>query len=174
MKARRVVTATAADGRSFVAADERLDPVTVTPLPGYSWHKLWGYDQPPGDPADATIHTGLSHFPPPGGIRFNLYTVPPSTTVRPPLTEAGRRELDEKLPGRGTHMESDQTGMHRTPSVDLIVVLSGQISLDLDGGVSVDLATGDTLVQNGTRHAWRNDSDQPCTCAIVLLGSSTD
>jgi hypothetical protein len=167
---RRVVTATAPDGSSFVAADDVVEPVSVAALPGYGWHKLWAYDDEPGDPTDSTIHTGLSHFPPPGGVRFNLYTVPPSTTARPPFTEALREELSVKLPGRDRHMESDQAGRHRTASVDLIVVLSGRISLDLDNGVSVDLVAGDTVIQNGTRHAWRNDSDTPCTCAIVLIG----
>ncbi len=68
-------------------------------------------------------------------------------------------------------MESDQAGMHRTPSVDLIIVISGGISLGLDDGAVVHLKAGDCLVQNGTRHAWRNNSDQPCTLAIVLLGT---
>ena len=165
MRTRRVVTATAADGSSFVASDDIVEPVSVAALPGYGWHKLWGYDS-----AVDTVHSGQSHFPPPGGVRFNLYTVPPSTTSRPPLTEALRQELDLKLPGRGAHMGSDQAGRHRTASVDLIVVLSGRISLDLDNGVSVDLVAGDTVIQNGTRHAWRNDSAEPCTCAIVLIG----
>jgi len=26
-------------------------------------------------------------------------------------------------------------------------------------------------VQNGTRHAWRNRSDAPCSMAIVLIGA---
>jgi len=172
MTIRRVVTGTACDGRSVVARDDRVEPVTVSALPGYSWHKLWEFDERPKDPADSRVHTGLSHFPPPDGVRFNIYTVPPSSTVRPPLTEAARHELGVKLPGRGEHMESDQAGMHRTASVDLVIVLAGKISLDLDDGVSVDLQTGDTLVQNGTRHSWRNDSDAPCTMAVVLLGAS--
>jgi len=170
MGTRRVVTATAPDGSSFAAVDDVVEPVSVAALPGYGWHKLWGFDAGSSIPADPTVHTGLSHFPPPGGIRFNLYTVPPSTTARPPFTEAMREELDLKLPGRASHMESDQAGRHRTTSVDLIVVLSGRISLDLDNGVSVDLVAGDTVIQNGTRHAWRNDSDSACTCAIVLIG----
>jgi len=67
-------------------------------------------------------------------------------------------------------MESDQAGMHRTASTDLIYVVSGRVSLELDDGI-VNLSTGDTLVQNGTRHAWRNRFDEPCVLAIVLIGS---
>ena len=144
--------------------------VALVPVALVALVATWAWVPESSNPADPTVRTGLSHFPPPGGIRFNLYTVPPSTTSRPPFTEAMREELDLKLPGRASHMESDQAGRHRTTSVDLIVVLSGRISLDLDNGVSVDLVAGDTVIQNGTRHAWRNDSDSACTCAIVLIG----
>jgi quercetin dioxygenase-like cupin family protein len=67
-------------------------------------------------------------------------------------------------------MESDQGGMHRTPTVDLICVLSGEIWLELDAE-EVHLRQGDCVVQNGTRHAWRNKSDKPCTMTVVLVGA---
>ena len=170
MRVRRVITGTGPDGRSFIAGDDMVEPVTTAALPGYAWHRLWGLDDPPADPLPTRTPNGLAHFPPPGGVRFNLFTVPPASTVRPALTDDLERELERKLPGRSRHMESDQAGMHRTASVDLICVLSGRVSLELDDG-TVNLAAGDTLVQNGTRHAWRNPSDEPCVLAIVLIGA---
>lgn len=170
MSTRRVTTATSHDGRSFIARDEIVQPVTVAALPGYSWHRLWGLDDPPTDPATANAPDDLDHFPPAGGVRFNLFTVPPESTIRPPLTEDLQHELDRKLPGRSRHMDSDQAGMHRTASLDLIYVVSGRVSLELDDA-TVTLSAGDALVQNGTRHAWRNRSDQPCVLAIVLIGA---
>src|SRR5256885_12433618 len=125
MPTRRVVTGTSTDGRSFVAHDAHVEPVTAAALPGYAWQRLWGFDRLPSDPADATTPPALSHFPLRGGMRFSLFTVPPANIARPQLTEALRRELDDKLPGRGAHMEADQAGMHRTRSVDLIVILDG-------------------------------------------------
>jgi quercetin dioxygenase-like cupin family protein len=172
MPIRRVATGTSSTGRSFVALDEYLEPVRTSALPGYAWHKLWGFDTLPTDPATAATPDGQDHFPPPGGVRFNFFTVPPHTTSRPPLTPELARELDEKLPGRSGHMESDQAGLHRTASVDLVFVQAGEICLDLDDGVTVDLKAGDSLIQNGTRHAWRNPTDQPCNLVIVLIGAS--
>ena len=29
----------------------------------------------------------------------------------------------------------------------------------------------DTVVQNGTRHAWRNKSSEPCRMVVFLLGA---
>ena len=167
---RRVVTGTI-NGRSYVARDDLVQPVTVAPLPGYAWHRLWGLDDPPGDPSTAELEGRPAHFPPPGGLRYHVYTVPPqhSQTSRT-LSVEDERELEEQLPGRAAYMESDQDGMHRTPSVDLICVLSGEIWLELDAE-EVHLREGDFVVQNGTRHAWRNKGDRPCTMAVVLVGA---
>ncbi len=56
--------------------------------------------------------------------------------------------------------------MHRTPSVDLICVLSGEIWLELEAQ-EVHLREDDCVVQNGTRHAWRNKGDRRCTMVIA-------
>jgi quercetin dioxygenase-like cupin family protein len=166
---RRVVTGTI-DGRSHVARDDLVQPVTVAPLPGYAWHRLWGLDDPQGDPPTAELERPLAHFPPPGGLRYHVYTVPPRhSQPSRTLSVEDERELEERLPGRAAYMESEQDGMHRTPTVDLICVLSGEIWLALDAE-EVNLREGDCVVQNGTRHAWRNKSDRPCTMAVVLVG----
>jgi uncharacterized cupin superfamily protein len=86
-------------------------------------------------------------------------------------TAEAERELERALPGRSRYMEASQDGMHRTPTLDLICVLSGDIWLELDDG-EIHLRPGDCVVQNGTRHAWRNRSGAPCSMAIVLIGAS--
>jgi mannose-6-phosphate isomerase-like protein (cupin superfamily) len=66
--------------------------------------------------------------------------------------------------------KAEQDGMHRTPSVDLICLLSGEIWLELDAE-EVDLREGDFVVQNGTKHAWRNKGDRPCRMTVVVVGA---
>ena len=51
------------------------------------------------------------------------------------------------------------------------VVLSGEIVLDLDGGETAVLKPGDIVVQNATRHAWRNLGTEPATLFFVLIGA---
>ena len=80
-------------------------------------------------------------------------------------------EMNEKLPGMMNVMEPDNPGMHRTDTVDYIVVLSGEVSLELDDGETVHLSAGDCVVQNGTRHAWRNTSGATCVMAVALVGA---
>ena len=86
--------------------------------------------------------------------------------------DAFRREFLAKAPGLAEAMELQDSGMHTTASVDYGVVISGEITLELDDGAMVRLKQGDCVVQNGTRHAWRNSSTTPCIMAFVLVGAS--
>ncbi len=58
---------------------------------------------------------------------------------------------------------------HRTDSIDYGVVISGEIDMDMDDGVSVHLKAGDVLVQRGTIHNWVNNGTEPCVIAFVLI-----
>jgi mannose-6-phosphate isomerase-like protein (cupin superfamily) len=100
-------------------------------------------------------------FPPAGGYRVGTFTVPPAST--PPAegidVRAGLADLEAALPGLFDHNEPDNPGMH-TVTIDFEYVLSGRVVLELDDGATVELGPGDTVVQNGTRHAWRNPFDE--------------
>ena len=58
--------------------------------------------------------------------------------------------------------------MHRTETIDYIVMLEGEIDMDMDDS-TVKLRAGDIMVQRGTNHAWVNRSKAPVRMAIVLL-----
>jgi len=58
--------------------------------------------------------------------------------------------------------------MHRTETIDYIVMLAGEIEMDMDDS-TVKLRAGDIMVQRGTNHAWVNRSKAPARLAIVLL-----
>ncbi|TDP91858.1 cupin domain-containing protein [Labedaea rhizosphaerae] len=69
-------------------------------------------------------------------------------------------------------MEPGAPGMHRTDSLDYVLVVSGEVTLELDDGEQTVLAAGDVVVQNGTRHAWRNHGTEPCTIVGVAIGAN--
>ncbi|RJE21055.1 Cupin domain protein [Aspergillus sclerotialis] len=48
--------------------------------------------------------------------------------------------------------------MHRTLSVDVGVMIAGEIELLLDSGETRVLKQGDVLIHRGTMHGWRNRS----------------
>jgi quercetin dioxygenase-like cupin family protein len=60
---------------------------------------------------------------------------------------------------------------HRTDSIDYAVVMSGEIDMELDDGVTVHLKAGDLLVQRGTIHNWVNRGKEACLIAFVLISS---
>ena len=111
-----------------------------------------------------------SFVPGAGGTRFRIVQFPGAST-RAFYQEAFRREYLVKAPGLAEAMERQDSEMHTTDSVDYGVVLSGEITLELDDGATVRLKQGDCVVQNGTRHAWRNSTTTPCVMAFVLVGA---
>ena len=59
--------------------------------------------------------------------------------------------------------------MHRTDTVDIIVVMDGEIDMELDDGAETHLNKGNIMIQQGTNHAWWNRSDKTCRLAIILI-----
>lgn len=169
---RLVVTGLTA-GKSVVVSDTSVTPRTAAAVPGYAWHRLWSMDEVPNAPNDGTEPGGPAHFPGPGGIRFIMFTVPPDKIEAPVELdrEAALQELEEKFPGRAAHMESHQTGLHTTATIDLIYVVEGEIWLELDDGKEVHLKAGDSAIQNGVRHAWRNHGDSDCKLVVTIVGA---
>lgn len=102
-----------------------------------------------------------------------INTIPPGELVPPPDldTAAATAELERRMPGAVAAMEPDAgPGMRTTDSIDYVLVASGEITLELDDEQAV-LRAGDVVVQNGTRHAWRNCGTEPCTIVGVAIGA---
>jgi quercetin dioxygenase-like cupin family protein len=57
--------------------------------------------------------------------------------------------------------------MHATDTLDLLVVVSGEVTFVTETGETL-LRAGDVLVDRGVPHAWRNDGDAPCRIVNVL------
>jgi quercetin dioxygenase-like cupin family protein len=62
-----------------------------------------------------------------------------------------------------------QKRVHRTDSIDYIVVMSGEIDMELEDGSEVHLKAGDVMVQRGTVHNWINRGTQTCVMAVILV-----
>lgn len=63
-----------------------------------------------------------------------------------------------------------ETGLHSTPTVDYVIVLTGSVLMALDDGAVVTLGPGDVVVQNGTAHAWYNGGEEGAVLAAVMVG----
>jgi len=160
------------EGKAVFVSDERMAPITLELLPGYEFHRIWGADEAPSFPGAGAMPPHNTYFPPVGGHRFGFFTIPPAEAASVERDMgAALSELERKLPGMAQYMEPDGSGMHTTPTVDFEVVLSGEVILELDDGIEVRLQRGDTVVQNGTRHRWRNEGATPATIAWFICGA---
>lgn len=83
-------------------------------------------------------------------------------------------ELNDKLPGLSDSFDPDHPGMHTTATLDYEYSVSGRCLVELDDGVTRELGPGDTVIQNGTRHALRNPFAEPCVIVVALVGAQHD
>ena len=61
-----------------------------------------------------------------------------------------------------------RTPMHRTKTLDYVVVITGEVVLLLDDS-EVVLTPGDVVVQRGTNHAWENRSGKAARMAFFHI-----
>ncbi|KAB2367177.1 cupin domain-containing protein [Actinomadura montaniterrae] len=172
-KVRRVVTGHDSAGRARVVDDRAVEPITSDLMPGCAAYRLWGRDERPVFPDDGAPRPAEAYYPPRDGTRFMINTIAPGEPVPPPgLDEAAAlAALERLMPGAMAAMEPGPPGMHVTDSLDYVLVVSGEVTLELDDGEQTVLRAGDTVIQNGTRHTWRNHGTEPCTIVGVAIGA---
>jgi quercetin dioxygenase-like cupin family protein len=76
------------------------------------------------------------------------------------------------IPGLLDVMEPASPGFHRSDTVDVITIVSGEVVMALDDGAEVTLHAGDVVMQNGTRHAWFNRSHEPAVLGMTIIGAA--
>ncbi|MCP3732611.1 cupin domain-containing protein [Sphingomonas sp. MG17] len=172
---RRLVTRHDAQGASCVASDG-APPVcsAYEHIPGMMTRLVWATSS--GEPlrpspADPTSPS-LSHVPAAGESRFLVVTFPPDRVFAAAEFDGAAAAAENARLSPGLAELFEETGFHRTDSTDYGIVLDGQITLELSDGSKTRLNRHDVIVQNGTRHAWRNETDRPATLAFILIGAS--
>jgi hypothetical protein len=170
---RRVVTESV-NGKSVVQSDEPLLAYEFKTVPGYEHTLIWVNPTTP----DLSEEQRFDRYPDsvvpgPGGTSLHFVTFPPGSVFADPSFdgEAARSEARIRLRGLADHFEKEDPAMHKTNTVDYAVVYEGEIWLELDNAKTVHLKRGDVVVQNGTRHAWRNKSTTAVTMLFFLNGA---
>lgn len=151
---RRIVTGHTPEGNAIFKSDQELTPADPFPagsLPeGVKSISLATIFRSKGYPAEANEpfedlygkQIGLSH---PVGTTVRVVDFPPN---------------------------SPEGLMHRTITIDFGIVLSGEIELELDGGVTKVMKQHDVIVQRGTIHSWNNKGTEPVRIMFVLIPSN--
>ena len=174
MQPRRIVTGLDAAGKSIFLDDQPTPKTTqFSSVKGFVTSLVWGTK--PGDGAITKLEDPTagnpSWLPVAGGTWLQIVTFPPDSVMMSPDFDpmAAGGEYVANLPGLAERFEQENPGMHQTDTVDYGIVLEGEIVLELDDGATRALRKNDVVVQNGTRHAWRNPYDKPVTMAFVLV-----
>ena len=161
------------NGKSKAIADGPASDVRGDPArPGYAATRIWVTDRTPARIEGITETSGMPHTlePPAGGSVCRIVTFPPDAAF---IGNVGAREVAAFFAAMGSPDASTYSAtaphpyMQKTRTLDLCLVLEGEITLVLDTE-EVHLQAGDTVVQRGTNHAWSNRSGKPSTIAISM------
>jgi mannose-6-phosphate isomerase-like protein (cupin superfamily) len=141
-----------------------------------------GHD-PDGKSVVLSDGTPPQHHPMRGReVGADFYEMWNTTRVVPELTSMEGREPSERdftiMPVAGHLLRiidiyppqdgGKRTVMHRTKTLDYVVVIEGEVVLVLDDS-EVTLKKGDVVVQRGTDHAWENRSDKTTRLAFFHI-----
>ncbi len=162
-KIRRVVTHQDGEGVSRFLMDDEATNVNVPEnLGGLALTEIW---QTSGAPASntGTEDTGASinQLEPAlrsGGSVVRYCEFPPHSDDG---LDVALLSAANEFSGEGVFTPSDRHPMmHKTSTVDYIIILKGEVWAILDEEETL-LKAGDILIQRGTNHAWSNRSDEP-------------
>jgi hypothetical protein len=170
-RVRRVLSGHDAQGRSTFIADGIAPNMKEMPsFPGLALTDLWETKGAPAsnegsaDAADRPIHLE----PPKNGTVVRIVEFPPDSTR--PQSADGSAGFKAIGAGHAQDRHSSDPMMHRTQTVDYIIVLKGEIYAIMETGEKL-LKAGDVLIQRGTNHSWSVRSNEPCIVAAILVNA---
>ncbi|HEV3008108.1 MAG TPA: cupin domain-containing protein [Burkholderiales bacterium] len=170
-RVRRVLTGHDAEGRSTFIADGPAPNVKeMTAITGLALTDLWETGAAPasntGDKDAAERPVRLE--PPTNGTILRIVEFPPDSAWRGATDgKAGFKAIGA---GDAQDKSSSDPMMHKTSTVDYIIVLKGEIHAIMETGEKL-LRAGDILVQRGTNHSWSVRGSEPCIVAAVLVSA---
>ena len=167
---RRVVAIDREAGKSSLVSDTSSPDVRLDPArPGFALHRMWVVDSFPAKLMLESLHLPHVLIPPAKGSVMNVLTIPPDTNWK---GKVGQREVEAYFKSVGAPEASTYSAnaphpyMQKTRTLDLCVVLEGEIVLVLDTQ-EVTVKQGEFVINRGGNHAWSNRSGAPAVVAIA-------
>lgn len=147
---RRIVTGIE-NGKSTIIEDQQVENA-VEHLKDLVISDVWNTQKMPAslDFETQIPNTGIPQTPK-NGTYFRYVSIPPDKDLGVEF------KVDEPHPM-----------MHKTQTLDYIIILSGELYLIMEEGETL-LKAGDIVIQRGTNHAWSNRSDEPCIQLAILI-----
>lgn len=166
---RRVVHGTGPDGKSTVLEDSLA--VHRVETPAFTIVDLWRINSTPASLENEDgLPDGVELTPPPGSAVFRMCAITPDEewAGRPMSDSLAAIGHDDEAAADG---DQEDSGVHATDTLDVVVVLSGEVYCTTDTHETL-LKAGDVVIQTGNRHAWSNRSGKVCVVAFVMAGAA--
>jgi quercetin dioxygenase-like cupin family protein len=144
MKIRRIVTGHDAQGRSLISDDSLIESHPGKMDAAINIADLWLNALPPSLDGADPAKSDFPVLPSNGGAVFRVL---------------------ELMPGTAPHM-------HKTATIDYIVVLAGTLSMLLDDGTELAMKPHEVMIQRATVHGWANRGNEPCRFATVVVDAA--
>ena len=169
---RRIITGHTKHGKSIITMDGPPARSIGEDVGGL--FELWntdGNDVNSSDDIDRADED-IILSPPDGGTKFRYFQINPLPEGVPEeIMQEIAADAFEKI-GAAQHRidTSKHPAMHKTDTVDYIILLKGDVTLILDEE-EINLKPFDVVVQRGTNHAWVNNGNDPALLIAVLVDS---
>lgn len=166
---RRIVTGHDEKGRSVIVGDEAVAPDNVD-----NEIVIWATAQTPVDNAGEPKPPRPAHplEPPSGGSVLRVVEFPPESALAD-LSDEQRREfmanIFAKMGAAHTRVDTSRSpGMHKTRTMDYVILLSGELTLLMEEGETT-LKAFDVVINRGANHDWVNRGSEPARIAALLV-----
>ena len=169
---RRIITGHNQEGKSVITIDGPPARSIGEDVGGL--FEIWNTDGNLIDTTDSIdrADTDIVLSPPENGSKFRYFQINPTPEGVPmEMMQEIAADAFEKI-GAAHHRvdTSKHPAMHKTDTIDYIILLKGDVTLILDEE-EVTLEPHDVVVQRGTNHAWVNNGDEPALLIAVLIDS---
>ena len=170
---RTVVTGHDEKGQSRIEKDYLSGPGAANVFvpaqdPNVCLTNIWTVDSVPSSMESGVLKGDpFTLKPKSGGAIFRYLESPPESTRR----YEGFDDYFHQMDAGGDvakGAKKKHPAMHKTQTVDVLIVLKGEIWLILDEE-EVLVREGDFIVQRATNHAWSNRTEETCTLALILI-----
>jgi len=168
---RRVVT-DEKSGRSRILIDGQAAKTIAVEEAGLA--EIWSADLAPGKLLDATDKlkdADLRLEPDKGSVKVRWFTTAPEDSSKTSEDLEAQAAFGFGMVG-ASHCRVDTArhpAMHKTDSLDVIVLVKGEVDLLLDDGEAVGLKPGDVVIQRATNHGWVNKGKETALLVAVLI-----
>ena len=113
--------------------------------------------------------------PPANGSVFRYFQIAPESWNQDKSEAEKNEQARQAFAAMGASANRDldarHPGMHKTDTVDYIILLQGEVTMLVDEG-EVEMKPLDVVIQRGTNHSWVNTGSEPAVLAGILIDAA--